>query len=448
MSMFASRLLTAPVVAAWLIAASIGCGSGPGADKAAMPEIKALHFSGVDLEYALERIAAEAGIPLALDEVRPDDSSPDLGLYRVDIDLPAGPLDEALHTLAQATGGIDFEIVEGVLYVRSNLLVSDKTPIDLPLLGKTSFKGTLDQLLKHVRTVVPKFYVTVDHDAGTPAAPEVEFEIADKASVKQVLLQYAAASKLGWRMFRAGQVLDDPKLGVVVVGTTISLRAPRTSTSRLPEAYSPLCTTSALASASARLGVPILVLDRSVMMTTRGSLNLSLQADGKMPLRETIDELGESGFGPEQWHFRWKTIDDVPVIESRAFLHQLAGRDLLREELLAGEFEGSLPELTRWINTHRKRPTHEVLMGGEAVEGQRRGKITIAPGTTVQRALVMFAKSSAVSPYVLLVGDTNPLTGALLSDRNSWQGAFVQDLSEWLPTLADYRRAGVTPPPS
>ena len=33
----------------------------------------------------------------------------------------------------------------------------------------------------------------------------VEFEIADKSSVKDVLLQYARAAKLGWTMRRAGQ---------------------------------------------------------------------------------------------------------------------------------------------------------------------------------------------------------------------------------------------------
>ena len=39
---------------------------------------------------------------------------------------------------------------------------------------------------------------------ATRAAGVVEFEIADKASVKDVLLQYARAAKLGWTMRARG----------------------------------------------------------------------------------------------------------------------------------------------------------------------------------------------------------------------------------------------------
>jgi hypothetical protein len=129
------------------------------------------------------------------------------------------------------------------------------------------------------------------------------------------------------------------------------------------------------------------------------------------------------------------------VIESRDFLARLAGRDLLREELLAGEFEGSLPELARWLNTHRKKPTNEVLMGGEIVEGQKRGKFTVTPGMTLQQALLAFAKSSGVAVNVVLLGPTNPVSGKLLQHPNAWQGAFLQDLAEWIPTEEELRRA-------
>jgi hypothetical protein len=166
-----------------------------------------------------------------------------------------------------------------------------------------------------------------------------------------------------------------------------------------------------------------------------------------LPLAECIEDLAQSGWGPEQWHFKWKMDGDVPVIESRDFLSRLAGRDLLREELLAGEFEGSLPEFARWLNTHRKNPTHEVLMGGEIAEGQKRGKLTIAPGTTLQQALVAFARASGVGINVVLLGSTNPLSGKLLSHPNAWEGAFIQDLAEWIPTEDELQRAsGMTPP--
>jgi len=435
------RLLAVPLIATWLVVAVTGCGSKPEANNANTPQIKALRFAGVDLEYALERIAAEADMPLALDQIRPEDGTPDLFLYRVDVDLPAGPVDVALRKLRESAGGIDFEIVDGVIYIRSNQLIRTKTPIDLPLLPAKSFKGTLKDLVGYIEVTIPTSYIALGRAVGDPEPPEVEFEIADKSSVRDALLQYARTSKVSWKMSRAGQVVNDPKEGVAIVGTSVQLRNARKSTSRRPQIFNPMSTIGALASASARLEVPMLVLDRSIFMNTRGFLNISMQREQKLPLKETIDDLAASGWGPEKWHFKWKMDGDVPVIESRDYLDRLAGRDLLRAELLAGEFEGSLGEFTRWINSHMKTRTTDVLMGGEIVEGQKRGKISIAPGTTLQQALVDFAKSSGVSPYVLLLGSTNPISGKLLTHPNAWQGAYVQDLSEWIPTEWELKRA-------
>ncbi len=439
-------LLATPLIAVALLVGVTGCGSGGDSGTPGLPKIKALQFAGVDLEYALERIAAEAGMPLALDQIRPEDRSPDLGLYRVDVDLPAGSVDQVLAALKKSAGGIDFEIVDGIVYVRSNLLVTSKTPIDLPMLPKSTFKGTISDLANYIQKSVPKSFVAVERVVGDPEPPAVEFEIADKSSVKDALLQYARAAKLGWTMLRAGNVVNDPEYGVAVVGTSLQMRYPRTTTSRRPQVFNLMSTTGALASASARLNVPMVVLDRTVLMNTRGFLNLSSQKEQIVPLKACLDELAESGWGPEHWHFKWKMVDDVPVIESRDFLATLAGRDLLREELLAGEFEGSLPEFTRWLNTHRKKPTHEVLMGGEVVEGQKRGKLTIASGTTLQQALVAFAKASGVGINFVLLGSTNPLSGKIVSHPKAWQGAFVQDLAEWIPTAEELQRAsGVVP---
>ncbi len=435
------RSIAAPMLAACLVTTALGCGSEIETSAPGSPEIKALRFAGVDLVYALERIAAEAKLPLALDQIRTDDATPDLALYRVDIDLPAGPLDVALRKLIAAVGGLDYEIRNGVLYVRSNMLVTTTTPIDQPLLPSSSFKGTMADLTRYILATIPSSYVVIERVVGDPEPPTVEFEIADKASVKDVFLQYAHASKLGWTMYRAGQKVDDPTHGAAIIGTTIQVRYPRTSTSRRPQVFQLMCTTSALAAASARLGVPFVVMDRSVLLDTRGFLNLSSQKEQGLSLEETIEELAQSGWGPERWHFKWKLEDGVPVLESRDYLHRLAGRDLFRAELLAGEFEGSLPELARWVNAHMKKPTHEVLMGGEIVEGMPRGKMRIAPGTTLQQALVAFAKNSGVSVYVVLVGSQNPLSGKLVSNPKAWQGAFIQDLSEWKNTEEELRRA-------
>jgi hypothetical protein len=128
------------------------------------------------------------------------------------------------------------------------------------------------------------------------------------------------------------------------------------------------------------------------------------------------------------------------VIESARFLFFLRGRDLFRSELLAGEFEGSLPELARWINTHQKNPNGEVLMGGEIVEGLPTAKLKIEPGTTVFDALIEFAKASGVSANVSVLDMANPVTGKMGVHPNAWRGAYLQDLGEWKSP------APVTPP--
>lgn len=428
------RLFAAPLLAAMLAVGLSGCGSETESGPSGMPEIKAMRFAGVDLEYALERVAAEAGMPLALDEIAPKDLSPDLGLYRVDVDLPAGPVDRALRQLKQNAGGFDFEIIDGVIYVRSQLLVTAKTPLDLPLLAATKFEGSIEDLVKLVLSSIPSSFMTVQRVAGGPVTPTVKFDIPDGMSVRDAFLQYARLGKMGWIIHRAGHVVDDPSYGKAIVGTTIEPRRPRTSTSRLPQVYNKMSTIGSLALAAARLKTPMLVLDRTVLLNTRGFLNLSAQVDPNLPLVETLDDLGTSGWGPEAWHFKWKMEDGVPVIESSRFLYNLQGRDLFRDELLAGEFEGSLPELARWINTHFKKPSGAVLMGGEIVDGLPRGKITVAPGTTVQQALVQFAKASGVAAYVVVLDMTNPLSGKLVTHPNVWRGAYLEDLAEWTPT--------------
>src|SRR5262245_10944378 len=106
-----------------------GCGGSAKKADAGGPSVPALRFAGVDLEYALERIATEAGLVIALDEIMPKDQSPDLRLIRVDVDLPAGSLEQVMNTLREKIGGFDYRIYPGVLYVRSSLLIDQKTSL-------------------------------------------------------------------------------------------------------------------------------------------------------------------------------------------------------------------------------------------------------------------------------------------------------------------------------
>lgn len=431
MSTQPSTLLQALCAVALTLAVT-ACGGEKSPGGTEGPQIPALRFAGVDLEYALERVAAEAGLPLVLDQITPEDMTPDLALYRVDVDLPAGPLDKVLAKLRENAGGFDYEVVNGVIYVRSRLSLAKTTPLDLPALKGQKFSGNLDDVVRLVMAELPASYVTVERVIGGPQAPVVELEIADKSTVRDLLTGYARASKLNLTVHRAGHVVRSESVGgTAIVGTTVEARFPHKETTRLPQVYQRESTITALADASARLKTPLVVLDRSVLMNTRGFLNLSGQKDPKLELVATLDDLAASGWGPDHWHFKWKEQDGVPVVESARFLFFLRGRDLFRAELLSGEFEGSLPELARWINTHQKSPSGEVLMGGEIVEGLPRAKLTIAPGTTVLDALIQFAKASGVSPTIAVLDMANPVTGKIGTHPNAWRGAYLQDLAEW-----------------
>jgi len=79
-----------------LVSLAIGAGCR-GKQDAEPPHVPAIRFAGVDLEYALERVATEAGWILGLDEISPREGGADLALVRVDVDLPAGSLDDAMR---------------------------------------------------------------------------------------------------------------------------------------------------------------------------------------------------------------------------------------------------------------------------------------------------------------------------------------------------------------
>jgi hypothetical protein len=438
--------LSRPRTALALLLALAVCGAGcRGKPEPAQATVPAMRFAGVDLEYALERITTEAGWILGLDEISPADQSPDLALVRVDIDIPAGSLDSALRRLREAFGSFDYSLENGVVYVRSNMLVDTKTSLDVPLLEGGHFHGELVDLVKYIMVGHPSSYISVQQVQGGFAGPPVDLEIPANASVRDALLLYARVAKAGWVIRRGGQLTHDAKGNPAIIGTSIEPRGPRKGTSRLPRVYNLLSGAAALADASARLKTPFLVYDRTVLQDVRGILNLALQSDPKLPLKETLDGLAESGFGPGSWHFHWREEDGVPVVRTNHFLFYLRGRDFITAPLLAGEFEGSLPELARWINTHQKSPNGEVLMGGEIAPGMPTGKIRIEPGETVNDALVAFAKASGVSPYVIVLDMLNPFSGALIDHPHSWRGAYLQDLSEWRSHPEDVRVTGVIP---
>jgi len=414
---------------------------------AGVPMVPTLRFAGVSLDYALERIATEAGWLVGIDEIQALDQSPDLELVRVDVDLPAAPLDETMRRLRAAVGGFDYSLENGVLYVRSNLLVTTKTAIDEPMMDAGTFEGDLKDLGKYIMSKHPSSFITVSYVVGGFRPAPAKFDFPGKSSVRDLLLSYARNAKSGWMIHRAGQFTRDVSGQASIVGTTIEPVGPRKSISRVPAIYNQLSESAALADASLRLKTPFLVYDRSVMWDTRGLLNLALKRDPRFPLKATLDDLAQSGFGPAAWHFHWREEAGVPVVRTAQFLFFLRGRDLFGAELLSGDFEGSLPEFARWINTHQRHPTGEVLMGGEIADGQPRGKFHVDAGQTVHQALLAFAKASGVSPYVVVLDMENPFTHQMIQHPRAWRGAYLQDLTEWQSKPEDEEALGLAHPP-
>ena len=446
MSTRASGHRTALALLLLLAALAPGCGRGRKTESTA-PMVPALRFAGVGLDYALERISAEAGWPIGIDEIQFVDMSPDFGLARVDLDLPAAPLDETMRRLRAAVGGFDFSLENGVLYVRSNLLVQTKTALDEPMMDGDTFEGDLKDLGKYVMMKHPSSFITVSYIVGGYKPPKAKFDIPSRSSVRDVFLAYSRASGSSWTIHRAGQFTRDTKGQVSIRATTVEPTAPRKSISRIPAIYNQLSGCAALADAAERLKLPFVVYDRSVLFEMRGVMNLVLQRDMGGPLENTMNILSQSGFGPANWHFHWRVEDGVPVIRSSAFLYYLRGRDIFSAELLPGDFEGSLPELARWVNTHQRHPNGEVLMGGEITDGMAKGKVHAEPGQTVHDALLQFAKSSGVSPYVVVLDMQSPFSNQMVENARAWRGAFLQDLSEWVSKPEDEMALGMTHPP-
>ncbi|HTO09492.1 MAG TPA: hypothetical protein VMR86_20750 [Myxococcota bacterium] len=417
-----------------------GCGGKKQA--APIPNVPAFRFAGVDLEFALERIVGESGWVLCLDLAVPKDKTPDLSLIRVDMDLPAGTLDETLRRLRDAFGLYSYSLEDGVVYVRSNELTKDKTALDQPFMNGGKFHGELAELIRFIMVEHPTAFINLQQIAGGFAGPPTEFEIPKGASVKDTLVLYSRAAKAGWQIRRSADWTRDAAGKPAIMGTTIEPRPARKTSSRVPLAHNVLSAVSALADAAQRMSLPFVVYDRSVLQDTRGALNFVINKDPQFPVEKTLSALGNSGFGPTEWHFHYVEEDGVWVLRTSHFLYFLRGRDFLSAPLLAGEFEGSLPELARFINTHQKSPNGEVLMGGEIVDGLAKGKIRVEPGETVHQALVAFAKASGVSPYVVVLDMQNPFSGAMLDRPGVWRGAYLQDLQEWHTQPGDERVLG------
>ena len=395
--------------------------------------VPALRFAGVNLIYALRRVAAEANLLLALDEIQPRNLGPDLARFRIDLDLDAGPVSQALEKLKQETGAFDFMITDNVVYVRSQLTLDHVTGLDTKDLPATKLKVNIEDLGKWIMSNRPNSFLKVKRIRGEPIFRVVELELPEKSSVLDLLLLYAKKANRGWRIRRAGQWTPDPQGRIAIIASTVALWRPLDEPNIPSWSRRATSTLAALASVSKRTGTPICIKDRSPLGDVRGWLDYGKKIDPQTPARAAVGALAWGGVQHEEDDYTWEWLDGVIRVSSRFYSFNLPGQDLLNDTVTGGRFEGTLPELARWINENRSKPPTKVLMGGEITGKGPASKLEIAEGTTVEEALLDFARASGAGWNLVIVDALTPDASVRELPANAWLGAYLMPLESWAP---------------
>lgn len=419
-------LLATMIFGAW------SCGGDTTApeDPTSARVIPALRFAGVDFIYALRRIAAEANMLLALDEIQPRDMGPDLDRFRIDLDLEAGPVRATLEQLKAQTGAFEFMLSDNVIYVRSQLSLAQTTGFDTKDLPETKFKGNIEDLVRWIMANRPSTFLKAKLVRGEPIFRVVEIEVAKNSSVLDLLLTYTKKANRGWRVRRAGQATRDPQGRLAVIANSVALWGPLDEPNVLPRSRMEDSIVAALASVSERTKTPICITDVSPLGNFRGWLDYGHKVDPQMDARESVGTLAWSGGNTAADHYAWETLDGIIRVYSQLYKRRLSGQDLLHDTVKGGTFEGTLPELARWLNRNRSKPAKMVLMGGEITGEGRRTRLDVPKGATIEEVLVDFAKSSGECwnwVSVEAAGDSPPTNSSV----HAWQGAYLAPLARW-----------------
>ncbi len=418
-----------------LILSTVGCGEEMEASESpprTQTTVPALRFAGVDLIYALRRVAAEAELLLALDEIQPSDLGPDLNRFGVDLDLPAGPVQKVLEELKRETGAFDFKISDNLLYVRSQLSLQQTTGFDTKDLPEAQLKVNIEELVKWIMVNRRSTYLKVKRVRGEPMFRVVELNVAEKSSVLDLLLMYVKKANRGWRIRRAGQLTHDPQGRLGVVANTVALWGPLDEPNKLSRIRMEDSIVAALASVSERTKTPICIRDASPLGNFRGWLDYGHKTDPQMDARESVATLAWAGVSSTGDHFSWESLNGVIRVDSQFYTRRLPGQDLLNDTVKGGKFEGTLPELARWLNRNRTTPAQKTLMGGEITSDGHRAQLEIADGSSVEAVLLDFAQASG-SGWNLVLLEPDPERPSTPPHTKSWDGAFLTPLALWTP---------------
>jgi hypothetical protein len=176
------------------------------------------------------------------------------------------------------------------------------------------------------------------------------------------------------------------------------------------------------------------VLDAAPLFVPRGTLDLTSGIDTGAPAREALEQLMSSHTPGDSPPYRWEELDRVATIRVEGLDRLPTLAELLHVRLPGGTFEGSLGELARWLSTQLREKTDYRVVGGEIALSAPRGRITVAPDTTVEEVLVQFTRASGSSIYAVVYDRQRPEAPV----PEPWHGAFLSQLSEWAETATPY----------
>jgi hypothetical protein len=413
----------------WLVIV-IGAGIGLGRHDAGVEWIPELRFAGVDVVYALRRVVGEDGRILVVDEVKPRGVFGDLQFRRVDVDLRSAPLEEMLRQLRGAGGGFDFEVGPKLVYVRANMATDVKTDLDVPGFPEGKFEGTFEELVRAIMVATPKMFLRTRPLRAPPAYKKYAIEVPSGSSVIDVLLQFAEVSGMGWYLSRAGYEVGEKDGGTLVQASSVRLWLPLSGPRPLPANRSEYSTSMALAKMSQRTGVPVCVFDRSLLGFNRGALDHEPFIDPDLPIAESLDVLANKR-GIE--YYSWEWADDIAVVKSRIFKRAPRKYTFVLRTLRGGRFSGTLGEFARFINSNLEEPRPEIVMGGEILPGDPVTTLEIAPGTTIQEALIQFAQQSGSCWYYVSLDRLEPPKLEFPEElpEHSFLGGFLSPIQRW-----------------
>lgn len=390
--------------------------------------VPAMRFAGVDLVYALRRIAGESGVIFVMDDIRPlDATEADLGFHRIDVDIPAGTLVDTLEGLRKSVkGDFDYKLDNGLLLVRSLRSVQETTSLDRPILPQATIEVDFRGLVGWLKNNVEAAKLTRGSWRGHPVYKKVTLEVPDGGTIMDLVLQYARKVDYGLRIKRAGYAYKENPAKYVVansLGMWRTLSKPRPLTRHRMNGS----LLWRLAEASDRTGTPLCIVDRSVLFDQRAALDYTkrIVLQEELTMKEAI-EVYASG----DPLFLYNADDEGLIRIQGSMVNQyFGGRDLLAEPVKAGTFNGTLGELTRWLNANRKKSSTKVLMGGEIPPDAPVTSLEIEDGTTVEDAICQFAKASGQGVVVVIRDAISPKQPL----ENTWAGAYVTPLREWGP---------------